>query len=733
MGKEYWYFCGGGKTSKKEDGGGEGRREGEKDTGSLSTGCACAMFQLFALHRFPLNHQQQSSNVLQPNSFLPVQDPPIPRGVEAPRNSLELEEEPPLRSSKDEKFNIPIGIQIKTKGVPNDLSSSEISSSPGTKTPNLVARLMGLDLLPDHLASSPSHSSSSTLGTPNLPPKSHSHNQHCRPQQPRPHHGKRSSPRSCLDHDFSGTRSLPETPRISSARRSDVEHRLSLQINKENVIEDLVLSRLSSLKRIDLKFEEESRSPGHYARQIVKQVKESVGRKFGLDITNTDRNREQTRRRDQELELISHYKSKKILSKAPSSTKIVDVTGNSPVNHSVTTTSCSPRLKFLEPKNKPITTLPCKDHNNNSQKPSLLLSQNTKSSTKPNLPHQVLLQHQCHHQHRQRPFKKFKKVTEEKFGSPPISRLDKKALQSSDIIRTNKEDPFVLSTSVVTRANIPDKKCKKIPLSSDLNVSLPTLLPVKKDPTPPATKIPQKQVSNVAQESKWSSQLSSCSSQSYKQAQATRWLDSRETNNEDRYNNGVATNIIPTGDGGASGEEYEYITRILKRTGLDKDTPVSFTRWFSPSHPLDPSSFYYLEHLTTRSYATSNRTLDRRSNRKLLFDLADEILVDILRPYINMKPWSSTRLGTFSQQDRMISHMNGSHLVQMLCAKLSSFPRADCHDLKDIDGLVDKDLAELKDQNEIAFGEEGERIVMDVEKNIMDTLIHETAMIFYGE
>lgn len=353
---------------------------------------------------------------------------------------------------------------------------------------------MGLDLLPDHLANSPSHSSSSTLGTPNLPPKSHFHNQHCRPQQPRPLHGKRSSPRSCLDPDFSGTRSLPETPRISSARRSDVEHRLSLQINKENVIEDLVLSRLSSVKRIEVKVEEESRSPGHYARQIVKQVKESVGRKFGLDITNTERNREQTRRRDQELELISPYKSKKLFSKAPSCTKIVDVTGNSPGNHSVTTSSCSPRLKFLEPKNKPITTLPCTDHNNNShsQKPSLLLSKNTKPSTKPNLT-QVLLQHQCHHQHQQRPFKECKKVTEEKFGSPPISRLVKNRLKSSDIIRTNKEDPFVLSTSV-TRTNIPDKKCKKIPLSSDLNMSLPTLLPVKKDPTPPATKIPQKQV-----------------------------------------------------------------------------------------------------------------------------------------------------------------------------------------------------------------------------------------------
>jgi len=163
---------------------------------------------------------------------------------------------------------------------------------------------------------------------------------------------------------------------------------------------------------------------------------------------------------------------------------------------------------------------------------------------------------------------------------------------------------------------------------------------------------------------------------------------------------------------------------------------VSFTRWFSPSHPLNPSAFYYLEHLTTPSSVTStwenNRTLNRRSNRKLLFNLVDEILVDILRPYINMKPWSRTSLGMFSQQDR-ISHMNGSHLVQMLCTKLRSFPCADCHDLKDIDGLIDKDLAQLKDHSEIAFGEEGDRIVMEVEKDIMDTLIHEMAMIFYGE
>jgi hypothetical protein len=68
----------------------------------------------------------------------------------------------------------------------------------------------------------------------------------------------------------------------------------------------------------------------------------------------------------------------------------------------------------------------------------------------------------------------------------------------------------------------------------------------------------------------------------------------------------------------------------------------------------------------------------------------------------------------------------------MLCTKLRSFPCADCHDLEDIDGLIDKDLPQLmKEQSEIAFGEEGEGIVMEIENEIVETLIHETAWIFY--
>ncbi|KDP22348.1 hypothetical protein JCGZ_26179 [Jatropha curcas] len=579
---------------------------------------------------------------------------------------------------------------------------------------------MGLDLLPDQ-AYSPI-SSSSNLGTPNNPVGKSHLNHHLRRRQPL--QSKTSSHRNSLDGDhFSGTRSLPETPRISSARRSDVEHRLSLQINKENLSpgEEMILSRISSLKRKELKIEEENRSPGHYARQIVKQVKESVSRKVGLDITNTVRNKQ---------EVVNQLKSKKM-------TKILTTVAQDSKTGKQTAASCSPRLKFLESRHKPISNvLSDKDHNNISQ-PSVsgnsqvkIMSQKSKApTTKPKL--QAVQEQEQHH----RPIKKCKKVTEERFGPPKL----KKPPQTSDIIRNKQEEPFVSPT--VTRPNIPDKKCKKTPLSNDLlNITVPTLLPVKKDPMPPATKIPQKPAPK-AQETKRSSQLSSCSSHSYKQREAMHaTFNALDSNNRDSFNGAVAavvtttTTTTTTGDGAAAAEaEYEYITRILRRTGIDKDTPVSFTRWFSPSHPLDPSIFYRLEYFTTLSPSATTTSekyicgeLTLRCNRKLLFHLIDEILVEILKPYLNMKPWAS------SLSERCDFNMHGSNLIDLLCSKVRSFPCADCRLLEDIDALVDKDMPVLKGQTEVAFGEEGEGIVNEIEKDLLETLIHETAVIFYG-
>ncbi|KAL2540114.1 hypothetical protein Adt_01092 [Abeliophyllum distichum] len=605
MGKEWLYWVGGG-------GGGRSTKRGRiSDVKEASpSGCMCAVFQIFDLHhfQFPLHHQ--SSN-FHSHSLLEEEDT-ILKGVEAPRNSLDLEESPmdaaaslSLATKEDENLNIrPMGIRIKTgrenrsprvSTSASDYFSSECSNSPGTKTPNLVARLMGLDLLPE--STSPSLSSNSRPVT-----KSQLH--------PREQTEKR-------EHFNYGARSLPETPRISSARRSDVEHRLSLQINKENFCEEIEFQKMGT--RREFRKEDENRNPGQYARQIVKQIKENVTRKVGLDITNTIRNREI--RRDEHLVLLKPRNPSRILTgfedksrpgKQPKQSKII--TGF--VDEKKPKPSFSPGLRFLEPENKPVETS----------------------------------------------IQKCKKVTSYKYNSS-----SKKLPLVSDAIRNKKEEPFIRSA----KTNLSDKKSKKItPLSNEfLNINAPTaLLPVKKDPSPPTTKLlhKQSQISD-ALSSKKSTQLSSCWSPSYNQE-----TFKQENIKQDKAGNGAAT----SGDG----EYNHYIQKILQRTGIiDNGTPVSLAKWYSPSHPLDPSIFHHLElvHPATASAATikQSKFLNQRCNRKFIFQLVDELLVKILKP-----------------QTTQNCRLYGSDLMDKLCKKIQSFPSANCQVIEDIDALIDTDL-----------------------------------------
>ncbi|GMI99566.1 TON1 Recruiting Motif 25 [Hibiscus trionum] len=621
MGKKDWYWGSGAasKTPMAATTNSSSKRAAAPADTTTPTGCISAVFQFLDFHHFqlPLNHNQTTTTTSSSSGCGCFK---LQHSTEPPRNSLESEEEtsasasasasapaPLTSTSKEENLNIPMGIQIKTRGdnrskvgASNNDTSSEMSSSPGTKTPTLVARLMGLDILPE--SNSPSFSS----------------NSHLKPL---------SSHRRSLDGDIRGSRSLPETPRISSSsRRSDVDlhHRLSLQINRENISAT------------------ENRSPGHYARQIVKQVKESVSRKFGTDITNTVRNREQARE-----ELVSQFKYKK---------------------------NCRSMSKLAEDSNsitrKPVTEE--QDEHKNQQPPRA-----TRKCKKTKKPQQI----------------------------------------TSDIIRNKKEEPFV-RPSTANRIHIPDKKCKKTPLSNDLlNTTVPTLFPVKKHPSPPATKIPQKQVSDAGRP-KRSTQLSSCSSQTYNKQEATYVHVPRHDNIGDRCNDGCTT----TGEAAAAAEYHEYIARILRRTGLEKDTPLSLASWFSPSHPLNPSIFYYLEHFTTCNKKTSSTQLSLRCNRKLLFHLTDEILTEFLKPLFNMKPWVISGFGR-----EWFSNMNGSQLIDTLCSKITGFPRADCRVLEDIDALIDKDLPEMKLRCSVAYEEEGETVVSEIGKDILEELVHETA------
>ncbi|KAI5444661.1 hypothetical protein KIW84_013076 [Lathyrus oleraceus] len=442
MGKE-WNWVG--KSSKRSV-----IVEENHETKTTTMGCMCAVFQFFDFHHFSnsINHQQQIT-------FKSSSSTILPKGGEAPRNSLESEDSIISASlSKEENFKIP-NIQIKTKrsngGILTDLSSEiSTSSTPGTKTPTLVARLMGLDILPN--SNSPSFSS--PLSTLNSQGKNNII-QHL--------HQIRTKPRNSIDSS--------EITRMPSSRKSDFDqHRLSLQINKEDGLgdEDFELPRLSFSKRkVD---ENSSKSSSHYAKQIVKQVKESVvSRKVGQDITNNLTS----------IQDVNIKQNTRVTKKLPSNDQLQareELPGQSRVKKCPKTTlkdsnpnsSNSPRTRFIDNKHKPNTTTKTTSKGQNTKLKVYALKQEQESKDK------KLVSSNC------------KKATNEKFSS----RL-KRPPQTSDII--------VRPTSN-SRANDikSNTKCKKIqPLSNNLinNINaVSNVDSVKTESSPLSNKIPWKQV-----------------------------------------------------------------------------------------------------------------------------------------------------------------------------------------------------------------------------------------------
>ncbi|CAN8251920.1 unnamed protein product [Cochlearia groenlandica] len=638
MGRDWSWFGGGGGKKKPSS-------KSKKDTKTppsppslagdtaMAAGCMSAVFNIFDLQhlQFPINTHHLH----------------LPKGVDAPRNSLEstevAEEEQTSFSPtrKDGNLNISMGIKIKTK--PTQARSSSSSSSltatesysPSIKTPTLVARLMGLDLVPDNHRTSSSSSPSSV--TELKTPTRSSHNNK---------HRHYSLQRNSID---GGTRSLPETPRISLGRRSVdcYEHqRSSLHLKDNNNNKINVLSEREScnsnakftrVKEMKIHEDKENRSPREYARQIVMQLKENVSRRrrMGTDITN----KEQQPRDVHE-------------SKKASNITIITHDSSSPR----TKLSLSPQTNNVAYKNHMETTVKVQD--------------------KTRLP-------TVQEEPRRKPTKKCKKP--ENFKSrlvkPPHTMQEETFVRSPSTSSNNNNNGLLVTQG--------DKSsCKKthISINNLINfTSVPSLHTIKK---------------NKKQDS------SPCKSLNIN----IEALNLRET--QPLRNRAYLSQSLAAG-------ELEYITRTLRRTGIDRDTPISYAKWFSPSHPLDPSIFYFLEHFSVTS-RNSPENLSLRCNRKLLFHLLDEILADILKPHINLKPWVSR------YPIRSRRNLKGSELIRELSRRIERFPTADCLVLEDIDDLVAGDLPETAIATESAIEEEREGIVAEIERGILETIVNET-------
>jgi hypothetical protein len=248
-------------------------------------------------------------------------------GFEAPRNSLELDADNPNdiqvaflascllyvgpvlvqdRIVLNSLLNsVQIGVQIEpvfdalaaraNTRRPKPTAPSSEAETP--RTPSLVARLMGIDGLPDHQPSpSPGHRTtrpSSSFDKENTVPRSPAPPASAAPAKGEkkkrviPESMNRREPLRSLSCNVVEARSLPDTPRGStSARASWDGPRLSLQALKESVLDraaqymSMPSSPTSSAAAAAAggrkKKKERERAAKEHAREILRQAKENV-------------------------------------------------------------------------------------------------------------------------------------------------------------------------------------------------------------------------------------------------------------------------------------------------------------------------------------------------------------------------------------------------------------------------------------------------------------------------
>ncbi|XP_047325120.1 myosin-G heavy chain-like [Impatiens glandulifera] len=708
-------------------------------TQGASTGCINAIFQFFDFHQFhstpnPIWKTVPSFNHL-PEELEHAST--ILRGAEAPRNSLEMDPPPPpppppptesLSNSSSVIQNPDLSLnvnpmRIRTQRRSEDLSS-EISISPSAKTPNLVARLMGLDLLPE---TSPRSSSSSSIATNSSSLKSRHHHLNSAPKDSKiPTHVRAKHGKFILDTDFMGSRSLPATPRVSSERRStDVDfHRLSLQSSRENTsgpMEDLTeLSRKSTGRR-DLRVleEEENISPELYTRQIVQQLKDNIiTRNVASDITNTVRNNNNSssnnerktefivvlrstrpesiwddsantvrnnNNNNRQSDQVVLLKSKKPKSRGDDSANTVRNNNNrqsdqnvllkskkpeSRGDDSASSSNCSPRLRFLEPKNRGGANSP--------------LSQTSKSSTQtPETVSDVgttLRNQSSSVLKEEKKREKGKEIRRDQrlCLSSQLNRSQASTSQASSSsnpipIKNNKKEETFFRSKLGRKK----EKSKKTPLSSDL-LSNTNLFHVKKDPPSPLTKLPKKQEYDNDEEAR------SSSSSKNRSVQA-------KTLTFGRDGNGPRSVMNSSGNSGNGSLGFNDYVRMITAGGVHGS--------------VDPAVFHLLEEEVSSSLklldgggsGSEGINMNLFCNRLLIFDLVKEFVE-------NGQSWKEV-------------------VAETILEKIKKLEAADCNVLEDIDGIIERDLGE--EEGRIIQDQEMERVVEQIQKELLDELLEE--------
>lgn len=167
-----------------------------------------------------------------------------------------------------------------------------------------------------------------------------------------------------------------------------------------------------------------------------------------------------------------------------------------------------------------------------------------------------------------------------------------------------------------------------------------------------------------------------------------------------------------------------YVRDILCFAGFRSHRVVAFTAWYSPTHPINPDIYNQLEKYYSNMKLTArNPTQKLSSQRRLLFDLVDEILCKKVKPFLNIRPWVNPK------KLYRCYKCTGEQLLEELWSEICSFPRADCNIVEDVNALVNRDLANIEECL-VASHEDIEKIGFEVEQHVFDSLIEEAVADF---
>lgn len=150
-------------------------------------------------------------------------------------------------------------------------------------------------------------------------------------------------------------------------------------------------------------------------------------------------------------------------------------------------------------------------------------------------------------------------------------------------------------------------------------------------------------------------------------------------------------------------EEFEYVRNVMEASGFNYSE--FFGRWRSSEQPLSPSLFDQVE--------VSSAHLS--SDRKLLFDCINEVLVEIYERFFSCSPWISfvkTNIWPIPVRKHVIQEVwQGIHWHL-----LPQFPRT-------LDQVIGKDMAKAGSWMDLRF--DVEAVSSEMGEGILEKIMEE--------